>query len=83
MTATEKHKPMSTLPKSNELDEYTKSIRNYLASHGDSRARSPEFCWKDLPSVRSSQKPVSDVKTTQKSPTASSKTSSSKKYYEA
>ena len=76
MTATEKHRPMFTLPKSNELDEYTQSIRNYLAAHGNSRERSPEFCWKDLSSIKSSQK--SGVKGNT-SP-VSSRTSSSKKY---
>jgi hypothetical protein len=68
---------MSTLPKSAELDEYTKSIRNYLAARGNSRERSPEFCWKDLPSVKSSQQ--TDVKGNNTSP-LSSKTLSSKKY---
>jgi len=43
-------------PPTKELNEYTESIRAYLARSGGGkdRERSPEFCWKELDTVRNS-----------------------------
>lgn len=77
MPASEKVKPMSKLPKSGELDEYARSLNNYLAKNGNNSERSPEFRWRELPSSKSSQK--IDVRDKSSSKSNSNK-SSSKKY---
>ena len=67
-TASGKHWPITTLPKSIELDEYTKSIRTYLATHGATRAKSPEFRWTDLPHDRSRANPDEKQSKSRKTP---------------
>jgi hypothetical protein len=82
---------MTKISASNELAEYTNSIRDYLEAHRNSRESSPEFLWKDLPSTDRSGSVSSNngngvtVKKSSsissKSSHTSTKSSSSKKHY--
>jgi hypothetical protein len=87
---THNHKPMTKISASNELAEYTNSIRDYLEAHRNSRESSPEFLWKDLPSKDRSGSVSSNgngngvkksASISSKSSHTSTKSSSSKKHY--
>jgi len=81
MTTAESSKPISKLPKTVELEEYTRSMRTYLATVGNSREKSPEFCWKELASVRNRQSTDTTTQTSSRpDPKSPPKKKSSQKY---
>ena len=43
-------------PMTAELDEYTKSMQAYVAKQGRNRDKSPDFVWRELPSVSNATK---------------------------
>lgn len=45
----------ASLSPTSELNEYAESMRVYLAKSSKSHEKSPEFCWKDLDTIRKSQ----------------------------